>query len=83
MTSSLNVSVVVEVRFSCLKRTSGTGADWSASGLGMRNWISDGGPTDHELQRMFSLSQSMKPSLGDEGLAAMMGTDACGCEQRV
>ena len=79
----MNVSVVVEVRFSCLKRTSGTGADWSASGLGMRSLISVGGPTDHELQRMFSRSQSMKPSLGDEGVAAMTGADACSCEQRV
>lgn len=49
----------------------------------MRNLISDGAPSDHELQRMFSFSQSRKPSLGAEGVAAMMGTDACSCQLRV
>lgn len=42
----------------------------------MRNLIRDGAPTDHELQKMFSFSQSMKPSLGDEGCAAMRGAEA-------
>jgi hypothetical protein len=42
----------------------------------MRNLIRDGAPTDHELQRMFSFSQSMKPNLGEEGWAAMTGTEA-------
>ena len=70
MTSFFKVSVVVEVRFNGRKRAVGAGADWSANGFGMLKKYSDGGPTDHELQRRGSLSQSTTASLGLLGFAA-------------